>query len=252
MVRQILVQMPIIGGEEEKGGIVENVSRLQKGTNYVGNKLAPGLPKTAWDATVGRGRTFEGRELDTREGFLMNIVDQTSPLPFETAKEANENAGPIAAIASVLADLNGFTTSTYEFDEAPAGERAKYEKTKDLGYNADDALEEYNAVSTDIWKELQAEGSAPEGYDSFGEFKKSTILDVLTEIRDEEPDAKLIDAQAAAERIFARQYGDLEGTYTRVTNRIRDRLKQDPKIAEALVATGEATAAERQKELATP
>lgn len=159
MVRQILMQMPG-GGKREIEGQTEDRSRLQEGLNFAGNKLAPGLPRTAWDAAVNRGRTFEGNELDTPGGFAMNLANQFKPIPAETAMEANKNAGAIAAIVSMLADLNGFTTSTYELTP----------RVDPLKYKANEYIEKspYDDVPDRAVKYL-AEQRGWE-YDSYDEF----------------------------------------------------------------------------------
>lgn len=243
LVRQIIMQMPGVGGKKIIDGTEIDASRLQEGKTFIGNKVAPGVSRTAWDALTNKGRTSEGRQLDTPSGFGMNILDQTVPIPVTTVKEANKDAGPIAAVAALLADLNGLTTSTY--DSKPTEKQLRDAATA----APRERLSEYNDVGVSVWKDLQSDGSAPKGADSFGEFKDATITQIVKEIRDQEPGSSLIDAQAAAERIFKRSYGTLEGAYTRIVDRVHGAMRRDAQTAEDLVATGQSTAGARQKEL---
>ena len=235
MVRQILTQLQ---GDKSIDGVTESVQRPTEAWRYISNKLAPGVPRTAWDSAVNRGRTFEGRDVNSPEGFGMNIVDQFKPIPAETGQEAYGNAGAIGAIVSVLADLNGFTTSTYEL--TPRITKEQYEAKKVIDKSG------YNDIGADIWKELQADGSAPKEYETPTDMRNAIIAEVLAEIEGETPDADPIQSQAIAERV-TNNVGVFK-LHDKLTTQARDSLiRSYPKLAESLVIKGDRSATGTQE-----
>lgn len=228
MVRQILMQLPYHGGTQTIDGVPEDVNRPESAWRYISNKLAPGIPRTAWDSAVNRGRTFEGRDVNSPSGFAMNLLDQTVPIPTETGREAYANAGPIAAVVSVLADLNGLTTSTY--DPQPKQSKEEYEAQQYIDKSG------YNDVGDEVWKDLR-EGAAAQ-YDGPTEYRNAMIAEIVADIEETDDTVPPVVAQAIAEKIVAQD--PALTVYDSVTGKIRDTMiTTDPKLAEYLVQTGE-------------
>lgn len=111
----------------------------------------------------------------------------------------------------------------------------------------------YNAIGSDIWKELQADGSAPKEYGSPSEMRNALIGEVLAEIEKETPDADPIQARVLAERV-AGNVGVFK-LYDKLSRSARESfLKAHPDIAQYLVEQGDRSAANVQDILtgATP
>ena len=157
---------------------------------------------------------------------------------------------PIAGRGLLKGETSPAELALSEFGASSFPGQSVEDVKKDQTGDANKRLDKsgYTAISEDVWKTLQADGDAPKGADTFGEFKSDWIDERTAKIRAENPEASLIDAQAVAERFFKRQYGELESAIDRIVSRKREKLRLDPKIAEDIVITG-GSAGARQKEL---
>ncbi len=119
-----LIQMSR-GKAQTPGLPARDVDRRRLVSNFIGNKIAPGGPKLAWDELVNQGRTqnsgifnndtgVKGMNINTPMGALIYAFNQTAPISLESTVQSWQQAGPIAAPFTFVAETHGLSTSTYQ------------------------------------------------------------------------------------------------------------------------------------------
>lgn len=222
------------------------------GQKFIANKLAPGLPRAAYDVVAEGGRSYNEGIFNTDPinmkspmGALIYAFNQVSPIPLGNAVNSYREGGVDAALFSAATDPQGLTTSTY--DLAPSEREIKSAENAPMRKKVD--ASGYNDIGGDIWKELQDDGSAPKEYATPGEMRDSIVAEVLAEIEKESPGADPLQAQAIADEV-AGSVSVLD-LYAELTTAARDSfLRANPEIATLLVQLGERSASETMENLA--
>lgn len=117
--------LQVTQGKREPGAGIpaQGVDRLRLTQNLIGSKIAPGVPAALWTEFVRDGYDpFGQRDINTPKGAAMFSLDQITPLLISNGIDAYNDRGPWAVAPTLLANVSGFTTATY--DNTASGEEA--------------------------------------------------------------------------------------------------------------------------------
>jgi hypothetical protein len=210
------------GQEQKASGLpTQGADRLRLTKNFIGGKVAPGLPRLGvdiaaggYDPNLGSGNPVadyvgvgrQGGMINSPAGALVFAIDQVNPLFFTNTFEAWKNMGIAGVAATYPAEVSGFSTSQYDTSATPKQQQSAAREEAVSKVNPTGI---FNAPAN-AWQVVA--GSKPK-FGSMTEYRKALHDQMAATGMGEDQITKRIDALPVVQRYAAELKAARDRTY---------------------------------------